>query len=136
MPPPVRPTDIFPPRRIALEQQFTVLERDPVIAQDISETILELHQDPRIVLATTVPETCDAIMGQADNGGYAILNLTSDQMQDQRLIEVLRGRQVRTIVLHQPLTETPHADWTFLPPPFSTAQLQFALRQAAQAPTE
>lgn len=107
-----------------------MLERDPVIAQDISETILELHEQPQIILAKSVPEMCDAILLQPENGGYAILDVTSDQMQDPRLVALLQGRQVRTIVLHEPLPNADRPEWTFLPPPFSTAQLQQALRKA------
>lgn len=119
-------------RRRSLKQHFIVFERDPVIAQDISETILELHEQPMIVVTRSMSEMVSAINGQAQDGGYAILDLTSDQIKDQRLIDLLRGRQMRTIVLHARLPGAPATEWTFLPPPFSTAQLQQALRRAGK----
>ncbi len=118
-------------RRPPLEQHFIVFQRDPIIAQDISETILELHEQPKIVVTRSVAEMLSAVEGGPPTGGYAILDLTADQIRDQRLIDLLRGRQVRTIVLHAPLVEGSGLNWTFLPPPFSTAQLQHALRLAA-----
>ena len=42
---------------------ITILERDPVIAQDIGETLAEVFPDVSVSLFSTLRDLCDALIG-------------------------------------------------------------------------
>lgn len=111
-------------------QTITILERDPVIAQDIGETLAELFPGVTVSLFLTLRDLCDALITRAEDAGLAILHGTTDELSDPELARLTSLRHMRVVAIQNPTTAANTRGWIFLPPPFTTPDLKAALRRA------
>ncbi|MEL6644864.1 MAG: hypothetical protein AAFQ79_13100 [Pseudomonadota bacterium] len=109
---------------------ITILERDPVIAQDIGETLAELFPGVTVSLFSTLRDLCDALIMRAEDAGLAVLHGTSDELRDPELARLTALKRIRVVAIQSPTPEAATEGWIFLPPPFTTPDLKAALRRA------
>ncbi|MEL6516689.1 MAG: hypothetical protein AAFQ39_03155 [Pseudomonadota bacterium] len=111
-------------------QHITILERDPIIAEDIRDTMAALFPDAVIDVHDELRAFCDALAARAAPNGLAIVHATTGELRDPELARILTARDVRTVAIRAPLADAAFANWVFLTPPFTTPDLQAAALRA------
>lgn len=107
--------------------QILIFERDPVIAQDIKETVLGLWPEARTQLAGSVGEA-SAFLQDAAEWTWAILHGSLEELRNLALLGGGSLASTTTIAIHSRIAEEPFANWVFVPPPFTSPELEAALR--------
>lgn len=107
----------------------TILERDPVVAQDIGTTVVDMFPGVPTTFATSISKTCDNILARHDYLGLAIVRATRAELETPILIDALRQTRSRILAISQPMQDAAYVDWSFLAPPFTTPDLEAALRR-------
>ena len=115
-------------------RRITVWERDPVIAEDITEIIYRAMGDADVTRTVSLAEAATHMEGERGGGTIAILHGTQAELCDSTLHAALASATARVIAIHQPLHCAAARNWIFVPPPFTEAALRGALWRAAAFP--
>jgi len=110
---------------------FVVLTPDPVVGEDIRETVREVLPDARIRLSTTIDDVCAALQ-HATGNVVTVLHATASELRCPELRRLIDVRKARVCAIHAPITDEDPLDWVFVPPPFTTPELSSALRRLAR----
>ena len=113
-----------------MERRITIWERDPVVAEDIAETVASTLTDADVAQVVSLEEAAARVGGRAAGSAIAILHGTRDELCDRRLLAALSAARTRVIAIHRPLPCAAARDWIFLPPPFTDEALRTALGRA------
>lgn len=107
---------------------FVVLTPDPVVGEDIRETVREVLPGARVRLSTTFDEVC-AALHDATGDIVTVLHAPTSELRHPELRRLLDMRKARVCAIHAPITSEVSLDWVYVPPPFTTPELSSALRR-------
>lgn len=110
-----------------MQQHVLVLQRDPVVAADISEIALGLMPQATVHLTETVADAC-SVLARTPGWIWAVLDGSSEELTLPDLRDALSHHGTLTVALGAPFGGADYADWVFLDPPFTTEGLTGALR--------
>lgn len=109
---------------------FVVLTPDPVVGEDIRETVREVLPKARVRLSTTVDEAC-AALDETTGDVVTVLHATASELRHPELRRLLEMRNARVCAIHAPIMSEVSLDWVYVPPPFTTPELSSALKRLA-----
>lgn len=115
-----------------MAQNVLILERNPIIAQDIHETVLGVLPNAQVKMADAIEDAVTVLANQED-WAWVVLDCKAEELENPDLKAALAQRVRHPVVIHDPIPLDGAEHWIFLEPPFTTTSLENAL--AATVPT-
>ena len=96
---------------------FVVLTPDPVVGEDIRETVREVLPEARVRLSATIEDACTALLDATGDVIVTVLHATASELRCPELRRLLDMRKARVCAIHTPIMDEEPLDWIYVPPP-------------------
>ena len=113
-----------------MPQKFLIVERDPLICQDLAEMLTQAHDDVGIITCHSLEEAESKLDG-VERLRVAFLSSSIARISKTKLPMRVAEIGGRIIVINgtEAAEEKAATDWIFVPRPFTTAMIEAALRE-------
>ncbi|QUJ77046.1 hypothetical protein KDD17_03145 [Sulfitobacter albidus] len=115
-----------------MKKHVLVFISDPILRDDVIETVNEVHPQAQIEIAEDYDQACERLHA-LDGWAWAIINPELDRAPIDASLKglgfAMQARAALPVVLSAPVRDTDTQNWIFLEPPFNTPMLRDALLQ-------